>query len=112
MTQPQVELLFWEGCPSHPQALAQLREAMEELGLDAEAIEVRHVDTDERAGAEGFVGSPTIRIDGVDIQDPGDEPTALTCRIYHRRDGRISAVPDPADVRDALHTAITTRSRT
>jgi 8-oxo-dGTP pyrophosphatase MutT (NUDIX family) len=112
MTQPQVELLFWEGCPSHPQALAQLREAMEELGLDAEAIEVRHVDTDERAGAERFVGSPTIRIDGVDIQDPGDEPTALTCRVYHRRDGRISAVPDPADVRDALHTAITTRSRT
>jgi hypothetical protein len=112
MTQPRVELLFWEGCPSHPQALAQLREAMEELGLDAEAIEVRHVDTDERAAADGFVGSPTIRIDGVDVQDPGDEPTALTCRIYHRRDGRISAVPDPADVRDALHTAITTRSRT
>jgi 8-oxo-dGTP pyrophosphatase MutT (NUDIX family) len=112
MTQPQVELLFWDGCPSHPQALAQLREAMEELGLDAEAIEVRHIDTDERAGAEGFVGSPTIRIDGVDIQDPGAEPRALTCRIYHRRDGRISAVPDPADVRDALHTAITTRSRT
>jgi hypothetical protein len=112
MTQPRVELLFWEGCPSHPQALAQLREAMQELGLDAEAIEVRHVDTDERAEAEGFVGSPTIRIDGVDVQEPGDEPTALTCRIYHRRDGRISAVPDPADVRDALHTAITTRSRT
>ena len=112
MTQPMVELLFWEGCPSHPQALAQLREAMQELGLDAEAIEVRHVDTDERAEAEGFVGSPTIRIDGVDAQEPGDEPTALTCRIYHRRDGRISAVPDPADVRHALHTAITTRSRT
>jgi hypothetical protein len=112
MTPPTVELLFWEGCPSHPQALAQLREAMLELGLDAEAIEVRHVDTDQRAETEGFVGSPTIRIDGVDVQDPGDEPTALTCRIYHRRDGRISPVPDPADVRDALQTAMTTRSRT
>jgi hypothetical protein len=112
MAQPSVELLYWEGCPSHPQALAQLREAMAELGLDAETIEVRHIDTDERAEAESFVGSPTIRVDGVDVQDPGDEPTALTCRIYHRRDGRISAVPDPADVRDALHTAITTRSRT
>jgi hypothetical protein len=111
MVQPKVELLYWEGCPSHPQALAQLREAMEELGLDAEAVEVWHVDTDERAGAEGFVGSPTIRVDGVDVQDPGDEPTALTCRIYHRRDGRISPLPDPADVRDALHNAITTRSR-
>jgi 8-oxo-dGTP pyrophosphatase MutT (NUDIX family) len=112
MAQPKVELLYWEGCPSHPQALAQLREAMEELGLDGDAIEVRHVGTDERAEDEGFVGSPTIRVDGVDVQEPGDEPTALTCRIYHRRDGRISPLPDPADVRDALHNAITIRSRT
>jgi hypothetical protein len=110
MTQPKVELLFWEGCPSHPQALAQLREAMAELGLDPETVEVRHVGTDDRAEAEGFVGSPTIRVDGVDVQDPGGEPVALTCRVYHRRDGRISPVPDPADVRDALHTAMTTRS--
>jgi hypothetical protein len=111
MAQPKVELLYWEGCPSHPQALAQLRDAMEELGLDPGAIEVRHVGTDDQADSEGFVGSPTIRIDGVDVQDPGDDPTALTCRIYHRRDGRISPLPDPADVRDALHNAITTRSR-
>ena len=46
MAQPKIELLYWEGCPSHPQALAQLREAMEELALDPDAIEVRHVDTD------------------------------------------------------------------
>jgi hypothetical protein len=112
MTQPHIELLFWEGCPSHPRALVQLREAMAELGLDPEAIEVREIDTDERAASEGFVGSPTIRIDGVDVQDPGEEPAALTCRIYHRRDGRISPLPDPADLRDALHNATTTRSRT
>jgi len=111
MAQPNVELLYWEGCPSHPQALAQLRAAMEELALDPDAIEVRHVDTDDLAESAGFVGSPTIRVDGVDVQDPGDEPTGLTCRVYHRRDGRISPIPDPADVRDALQNAITTRSR-
>jgi hypothetical protein len=110
MTQPTVELLFWDGCPSHPQALADLREAMAELGLDADAIVVREVATDERAEREGFVGSPTIRIDGTDIQDPGEEPAGLTCRVYHRRDGRVSPVPDPADLRDALNTAMTTRS--
>jgi hypothetical protein len=111
MQQPKVELLYWEGCPSHEQALAALREAMDELGLDSGAVEVRHVGTDENAEAEAFVGSPTIRVDGVDVQDPGDEPAALTCRVYHRRDGRISPLPDPADVRSALHNAITTRSR-
>jgi hypothetical protein len=83
---------------------------MAEVGLDPQGIEIREVDTDDRAGAESFVGSPTIRIDGVDVQDPGDEPAALTCRVYHRRDGRISPVPDPADLRDALHHAMTTRS--
>jgi hypothetical protein len=110
MAQPTVELLFWDGCPSHPQALADLRTAMSELGLDADAVVVREVDTDDRAEHEHFVGSPTIRIDGADIQDPGDEPAALTCRVYHRRDGRVSPVPDPDDVRDALQTAMTTRS--
>jgi hypothetical protein len=110
MTQPQVELLFWRGCPSHPQALAQLRGVMDELGLDPDQILVREVETDEGAGHERFVGSPTIRIDGADVQDPGEEPAALTCRVYHRRDGRISPLPDPADVRDALHNAMTTRS--
>jgi hypothetical protein len=112
MTQPHVELLFWAGCPSHPQALADLREAMAELGLDPDRIEVREVETDERAASEGFVGSPTIRVDGIDVQDPGQEPAGLTCRIYHRRDGRISPLPDPAGVRDALQNAMTTRSPT
>ena len=102
MTPPNVELLYWSGCPSHPQALADLREAMSELGLDPAAVNVREVDSDEQAREEGFVGSPTIRIDGRDIQPPQGEPTGLTCRIYRRRDGRISPTPDPLDVREAL----------
>ena len=110
MTRPQVELLFWDGCPSHPQALDELRAAMTELGLDPDQVLVREVDTERLADRERFVGSPTIRIDGADVQDPGEEPTALTCRVYHRRDGRVSPVPDPADVRDALRNAMTTRS--
>jgi hypothetical protein len=110
MTQPQVELLFWDGCPSHPQALEELRATMVEVGLDPDQVLVREVDTDRLADRERFVGSPTIRIDGIDVQDPGNEPAALTCRVYHRRDGRVSPVPDPADVRDALRNAMTTRS--
>src|SRR5947208_1916487 len=97
----RVELLYWDGCPSHPQALADLRAVMGELGLDPAAIEVREVDTDDAASAAHFVGSPTIRIDGADIQPPEGEPVGLTCRVYHRRDGRVSPVPDPDDLRDA-----------
>jgi hypothetical protein len=107
MPQPQVELLYWDGCPSHPQALADLRAAMAELGLDPDAVLVREVDTDDRADRERFVGSPTIRIDGEDVEPPGDEPTGLTCRVYRLRDGRVSPVPDPAVVREALNEAMT-----
>ena len=102
---PRVEFLWWEGCPSHERALAELREAMVELGLDPQAVEVRQVDTEAAAGGEGFVGSPTIRVDGEDVQPPAGEPVGLTCRIYRLRDGRTSPTPDPADLRDALMAA-------
>jgi hypothetical protein len=107
MPQPRVELLFWDGCPSHPQALADLRAAMEQLGLDPDTVLVREVDTDQRAERERFIGSPTIRIDGEDVEPPGDEPVGLTCRVYRLADGRVSPVPDPATVRAALENAIT-----
>ena len=103
----RVELLFWDGCPSHPQALAELRAAMADVALDPSEVVVREIQTQAQAGLERFVGSPTIRIDGVDVQPPGEEPAGLTCRVYHRRDGRVSPTPDPADVRDALCAAQT-----
>ncbi len=112
MSAPLVELLFWDGCPSHPRALAELREELAVAGLDPQAVEVREVRSDADADRERFTGSPTIRIDGRDVVDPGGEPVLLTCRIYHRRDGRISPVPDPQDVRDALRDALADRGRT
>jgi hypothetical protein len=102
-----VELLFWAGCPSTPKALADLRAQMTDLGLDPDGVEIREVFTEAQTEREGFVGSPTIRIDGADVVDPGAQPPALNCRIYRRRDGRISPTPDPADLRDALERAQT-----
>jgi hypothetical protein len=108
MRDPRVELLWWEGCPSHPEALAGLRSAMAELGLDPQAVDVREVRSDAEATAQGFPGSPTIRVDGQDVQPPDPpEPPALTCRVYRSRDGGISPLPDPDDVRDTLRRAMT-----
>jgi hypothetical protein len=107
MRSPDVELLWWEGCPSTERALSDLREAMRAAGLDPATVRVREIQSDADAVAVAFVGSPTILIDGTDVQPPGEEPAALTCRVYHRRDGRISPTPDPEDVRDALMRAAT-----
>ena len=102
----RVELLWWRECPSWERASELVREEMAALGLDPEALEVREVATDGDAEREGFVGSPTIRVNGADIQPPGEEPVGLTCRVYRRRDGRISPLPDTEDVREALAAAI------
>jgi hypothetical protein len=104
--EPRVELLWWEGCPSTEEAHAILREEMTALGLDPEAIDVREVATDADAEREEFVGSPTIRVDGRDIQPLPDEPIGLACRIYRLADGRVSPVPDRAEVRQTLTDAM------
>jgi hypothetical protein len=104
---PTIELLWWSGCPSWPRAIEQLREIVSELGLDPEDVALRQVESDEAAAREGFVGSPTIRVDGKDVQPPrSGEHAGLTCRVYHLRDGRVSPLPDPQDVRDALERAL------
>ena len=100
--EPTVEFLWWGGCPSWQRALSDLRAEMANLGLDPAAVALREVETDEDADVERFVGSPTIRVGGRDVQPPGDVPAGLSCRVYRLRDGRISALPDPADVRAAL----------
>jgi hypothetical protein len=104
---PEIELLWWDGCPSTERALAELREVMDELGLAGVEVRMSEIATDDAAQTTGFTGSPTILIDGADVAPPPPgEPAALNCRIYHRRDGKISPTPDPDDIRDALRRAL------
>jgi hypothetical protein len=103
MPHPLIELLWWEGCPSWPRALEDLQAAATEVGLDPARIVVREIDDFAHAEGEEFVGSPTIRVDGTDVQPPSEgEAPGLTCRIYRLRDGRVSPTPDPQDLREAL----------
>ena len=103
MRSPRIELLWWKECPSWERALAMLRDEMEAAGLDPASIEVTEIDTAQDADRTDFPGSPTIRIDGSEFQPPDPEaPRGLTCRVYRRRDGRASPLPDPEDLREAL----------
>jgi hypothetical protein len=98
----KIELYWWEGCPSHPEALALLEEVLAERGIDAE-VELHEVKTDEEAVLHRFPGSPTIRIDGRDIDPAGAaSPPALNCRIYRLPDGRVSPVPSREQLEEAL----------
>ena len=98
----RIDFLFWRDCPSHPEARELLRDVLQERGVDAEIVE-REVLTQNEAEELAFPGSPTIRVDGRDV-DPagaGSRP-ALTCRIYHLPDGRVSPVPSREQLEEAL----------
>jgi hypothetical protein len=98
----KVQLYFWRDCPSHPEADALLESIIAERSLDVQIdrIEVR---TEEDAVRLSFPGSPTIRIDGRDV-DPVSAAArpALTCRIYRLADGRASPVPTRQHIEEAL----------
>jgi len=101
----EITFLYFEGCPSHAAALARLRQVMAEEGVQAE-IEIVKVETDEQAQGRRFVGSPTILINGQDIDPlPAGIQVALTCRAYRLEDGRISPLPSAAMIRRALRSA-------
>ena len=104
----QVSFLYYEGCPSHDLALERLREVMDEEGIPGE-VEVLKVDTEEQARQLRFVGSPTIRIDGQDIDPPSDSRYALTCRAYRLEDDRISPLPSRDMIRRALRSPAKSR---
>jgi hypothetical protein len=102
----RIELLWWDGCPSHAETLEDLNRILEEEGAEAQ-VELIEIETDEQAEAERFPGSPTIRIDGDDaLPAPEGDPFSLTCRVYRLRDGRVSPTPDPEDLREAVRRAL------
>jgi hypothetical protein len=97
-----VELLYWDGCPSYPEARKLLADVLSSRGVDAE-IRMREVTTDAEAEELCFPGSPTIRIEGRDIDSRGAHaPPALTCRVYYLADGRASPIPSREDLEAAF----------
>jgi hypothetical protein len=97
-----IEFLYWEGCPSHSEALQLLQTVLAERGVEA-TVELREVRTESEAQALGFPGSPTIRVEGRDVDAAGaDGRPALTCRIYHLADGRPSPIPSREQLEEAL----------
>ncbi len=98
----RIEFLFWAGCPSHPEARELLDAVLAEQDVTAD-IEVREIFTQDDAVELAFPGSPTIRVDGRDVDPDGAAlPPSLTCRVYRLPDGRPSPVPSRQQLEEAL----------
>ena len=78
----RVELLYFDGCPNWSVADERLADALRAARTDGVSVERRRVETIEDAEALGFLGSPTIRIDGTDPFASGVERVGLACRVY------------------------------
>jgi hypothetical protein len=97
-----VELLYFDGCPNHGAA----RDAIERIAAEEEvAIDLRLVEvtSQEAARAARFLGSPTIRVNGRDVEPGADErgTFVLACRVYQTEAG-IGGQPSDDWIRAAL----------
>ena len=89
----KIELLYFEGCPHRNGAETLVRDVLAELGKEAD-VQLVAVPTEAAALKLRFLGSPTIRIDGQDIEPDADTGQyGLRCRLYRTRAG-VSGVPD------------------
>ncbi len=89
----KVEILYFSGCPNHLPAVDRVREVLAQEGTPAEMIEVEVKDA-ATAEQVGFLGSPSIRVDGQDVEPAAREVRAfgMMCRTYDD-DGRRAGVP-------------------
>ena len=83
----KIELFYFDGCPNHEPALENLRDALIELQLHEEIDVIEIMDNDD-AIAKRFLGSPSIRIDGIDLVVTDDNNTeySMRCRRYKNGD--------------------------
>ena len=88
----RVELLYFDGCPSRTVAEERVTDALRILGRDSISVERCKVETVEQAEELEFLGSPTIRINGIDPFATGTEPVAFACRVYTTPTG-LSGAP-------------------
>ncbi len=96
----RIEMLYFDGCPNHSPAVDRLRTVLAAEGLHAEVIEV--LVRDESAARElKFFGSPTIRINGLDVETSSRlvTETGFACRCY------LGGLPSEEMIRAAVREA-------
>jgi hypothetical protein len=102
-----VELLYLPDCPNHEEAADLVRSVLEVEGFNAKLIETP-VFSYEEAKAHGFPGSPTLRVNGQDIEGtPSNRlPIGFACRLYSVR-GKQQGIPPRVWLEQAIRTAQT-----
>jgi hypothetical protein len=90
----RIEVLYLDWCPSTDAFLPRLRDLLAQLGA-TDRLEIRRVETIEDAERERFLGSPSVRVDGHDIEPGADDRIdyGLKCRLYRTESGMQGEPP-------------------
>src|SRR5260370_29992903 len=101
----KIEMLYRAGCPNHPPAVTRVSEVLRQETVSAELVEIEVKDSATAQQVE-FLGSPTIRIDGLDVELAARTSQAFGfgCRTYID-EGRRTGVPPDAVIRAAIQEA-------
>src|SRR5260370_17686542 len=95
----KIEVLYIDGCPHFPASVDAVKRTLGQFGLTCPVIEMSV--TDHKIAVHiGFLGSPTVRIDGLDIEPSARHRTAfgMMCRTYEGSGG----VPSEDLIRSAI----------
>jgi hypothetical protein len=104
----QIEVLVVPGCPNTSTVLDCVREAVERSAIAGIDVATTEISTLSEADRRGFVGSPTVLIDGHDPFADATLTPALACRIYLHED-TAAGIPDIALLVDAIRRVATSR---
>lgn len=95
----KIEFLYFPECPAHKQTLANLKAVLRETGRRAD-LSLIAVTSEQQAEKVGFQGSPSIRINGRDL-DGRNDGHSFACRVY-RVGGKLTAIPTKQFIRENL----------
>jgi hypothetical protein len=96
-----VELPVIPECPGAAEGSELLRRALDDVGLADTPFAVRIIDTEEKARARRFAGSPAFVMDGVDVFAGETTGGSMACRVHQTPDG-LRNVPTMRDLRRIL----------
>jgi hypothetical protein len=104
MSRRTVEVMYFDGCPNVELALDRVRAGIASARMDGNVdIALTRIADDVQAARKRFLGSPTIQVDGRDVEPEAAmrDDYGLQCRVYWN-DGRLEGAPPSEWVAAAL----------
>jgi glutaredoxin len=99
-----IRVLTFEGCPNCEAAIDLVQKTVRDLHLQAD-IEAIQVNSENEAKRYHFLGSPTIQVNGRDIEvNRRNEKASYACRVYRITHG-FTGVPPRQLLMDAISEA-------